>query len=704
MAAIGTIRNKFGWLLIGLMIVSLIAFILMGSDSSGGGNVQVQDDLALVDGNALKNSEFSDRVSINMNNYRQQSGQVQLSDEDVNAIRNTTYNQMVTEALYKKIYAKNGIAVSNEEFRDMTTGSRIHPGISNSFQDESGNFDLDGFKQFISTLDLENAPTDEPGTKRKSWKSFEDAIVNERLTAKYNTLIEKSLTVPTFMAKNEFNNSNVQASFDYVKIPFSTIADSTLNLKDSDLKSFMAKNAKKYEKDASVDLKLVAFNIVPSENDKVDAEKWMAKKMEEWKTKKNDSSFISLYSDQAFDAAYYGRDELVSIFKDSIFDAPVGTIMPFQKTSNSFEAAKLVDRKMIPDSLKARHLLISTENVASQEEAFALYAKRDSLFNLINVEGYKLADLTAQNSDDASNATNGGDLNWVKPGAMVKPFNDLIFFKMNEGDVKMVNTQFGLHIVEVYQSKPTKEAVKIATLKKEIVPSAKTQEKTYAQASIFAGNNNTKEKFLAAEENTSVNNAFGITKSDNSLTGVFGNARTIVQWAFKAEAGEVSTPFSIGDAYYVALLVNKNEKGLPNVSDNNRLALQVAAAKAKKGEMLKAKISGTDLNSIASANGTTVATAANTSFTNVNVAAYPEPKVVGVALGMEEGQTSAPIVGEDGVYVITVSTKTAAQEDASVYDSMKQNLRSQYKNTVATKLDESIRKAANIVDNRLDFF
>lgn len=704
MAAIGTIRNKFGWLLIGLMIVSLIAFILMGSDSSGGGNVQVQDDLALVDGNALKNSEFSDRVTTNLNNYRQQAQQAQLSDEDVNAIRNTTYNQMVTEALYKKIYAANGIAVSDEEFRDMTTGSRIHQGIANSFKDEAGNFDKAAFDQYISTLDLENAPSDEPGTKRKAWKSFEDAIINERLTAKYKALIEKSLTVPTFMAKDAHNNSKVQATFDYVKIPYSSIADSTLNLKDADLKAFMAKNFKKYEKDASVDLKVVGFKIKPSENDKIEAEKWMGKKMTEWREKENDSLFISLYSDQKFDDAYYGRDELVSSFKDSIFDAPIGTIYGYKKFPTSFEGAKLLDRKMVPDSLQARHLLISLENVTSQEEAFAKYAIYDSLFNLIDSSGYKLADLTAENSEDPSNASKGGDLGWVKPGEMVKPFNDLIFFGMKEGEVKKVSTQFGLHIVEVYKANPTKEAVKVATLKKEIVSSVKTQEKTYADASIFSGNNNTKEKFIAAEENTQVNNAFGITKSDNSLTGVFGNARSIVQWAFKAKEGEVSDPFSIDDSYYVVMLVNKNEKGLPKISDNNRLAIQLAAAKAKKGDMIASKVSGTDLNAIATANASTVATASNTTFANVNVESYPEPKVVGVALGMQEGQTSAPIIGEDGVYVISLKSKVAAQEDPAAYESMKQNLRSQFKSSINSRLDESIRKAANIVDNRLDFF
>lgn len=703
MAAIGTIRNKFGWLLIGLMIVSLIAFILMGSESGGAGKGQMKEDVAVVNGDGVKNIEFSDRVATNMNNYRQQTQNATISEEDINAIRSSTYDQMVTEVLYKKIYANTGIAVGDDEFRDMTTGSRIHQGISNSFKNEAGAFDLDGFNNYIKTLDLDN-PGEEPGSKRKAWNSFEKAIISERLTKKYTVLVEKSLTVPTFMAKDEYAADKAQATFDYVKLPFSSIENTSLKLKDSDLKAFMAKNAKKYESEASVDLKIVSFKIKSSENDRLEAEKWMKSKMATWETEKNDSAFISLYSDEAYDNVYYGRDELVSTFKDSIFDAPVGTIFDYQDLGTSLVAAKLENRKLIPDSLKARHLLISLDDVKTQEEAFAAFTKFDSLYTLVDSLGYKLADLTAANSDDVSNANNGGDLEWVKPGQMVKQFNDIIFFDMKEGDVKKVRTQFGLHIVEVYKATPTKQAVKVATLVKNITPSVKTQEKAYADASIFAGNNNTKEKFLAAGESTQINDAFGITKGSNSVTGVFGNSRSIIQWAFKAKAGEVSTPFSIDDTYYVALLVNKNEKGLPNISDNNRLAIEMAAAKEKKGELLSAKAKGADLNSIASSNGTTVATAQNLSFVNVNIEDMPEPKVVGAALGIKEGIVSGPIVGEDGVYVINVKSKVAPAEDAAAINEAKENLRNQLRMSIPSRLDDSIRKSANIEDNRLDFF
>ncbi len=704
MAAIGKIRNQ-GWLLIGLMILSLIAFILMGSESGGGGNAyQANDDLAIVDGEAVSNTEFSDRVRVNVNNYKQQSQSATLSEADMNAIRNNTYNQMLAENILNKKYDKLGITVSDDEFRDMITGSRVHEGISNSFKDASGNFDLDAFNNYINDLNIDN-PGDEPGTKLKTWKNFENAIVTERLTKKFNTLVEKSLTIPTVMAKDQYMNEQTQVNFDYVKIPYSAISDSSISLSDSDLKAFMAKNKKKFEKEASVDLKIASFPLVFSQNDKADAEKWMNKKVAEWKESKSDSAFISLYSDEAFDMAYYGENELVSQYKDQIFEAEKGTMFGYDLVNDTYIATKLVDKKMIPDSLKARHLLISFENIQTQEEAFVKRQLFDSLYNLVKEEGYKVEDLTAEFSDDQSNKNNGGDLKTVKPGQMVKPFNDLIFFNMQEGDVKMVGTQFGLHIVEVYDATPTKEAVQIATLKKQILPSQKTGDKTYAASSIFSGNNNTKDKFLAAGEEKLLIDAVGVSKDANTVSSVQGNARQIVKWAFNdAKVGEVSTPFFIGDAYYVVLLVNKNEKGLPNISDNNRLAIQVDAINAKKAEKIKAKISGSDLNAIATANGVSASSASSASFTNVAVEGVSEPKVVGVALGLAEGTVSEPIEGNEGVYVISVSSKSAPQDDPTAYLSNKASIQNQLKFGVTGGLNNAIIKSADVKDNRLDFF
>ena len=703
MAAIGKIRNQ-GWLLMTIMVISLIAFLLMEVGGDGGGRVRPSDELAIVDGEVISNQVFNDNLSANIANYRNQSKQQTLSDATLTGIKNSTYTQMITDKLLEKVYKNVGIKVSTAEFLDMIGGENIHQGIKNSFKNEAGEFDRDQFTNYINSLDLENSPTDEPGTKRKAWSKFEQAIVKERLSTKYNNLISKSMTVPTFMAKDDFMSSNGQATINFVKVPFSSISDSSITLSDADLASYVKRNANDFQQEETVNLKFVSFPIVASENDKIAASKWIDKKVGEWATAKSDSLFVGLYSDEAFDGAYFKKDELNSAYKDSMFVVKPGTIFGADKVGNAFVATKLLDRKLIPDSLKARHLLISFDNVTSQEEAAAKYQLFDSLFTLVDSLDYDLETLTAQFSDDKSNANNGGDLNWVKPNQMVKPFNDLIFFGMKAGDVKKVSTKFGLHIVEVYKSKATTPAVKIATLKKEILASSKTQEKIYADASRFSGNNNTVEKFKAAEETTNVRNAYEVAKDASIIQGIQGNARQLVKWAFENEQGTVSSPFSIGETYYVAIIQDKNEKGLTKINDYNRLRINLAAVKEKKAEKLVEKMQGSDLNTIASANNVTVANASSISFKNVTVAGSQEPKVVGAALGMAVNTVSKPIIGNDGVYVISVTANTPATENAAAIESSKRTLGSAMNSAITSGLNEALKKAAEVKDNRFDFF
>jgi len=707
MAAIGIIRNRFGWFLMIMMVIALLSFLMMDIGGGGNNSYQVDDQLSVVDGEVVSNLDFEDNLNTNIINYQNNARKTELTDDDMSYLKNATYNQLVLDKLLTKVYKKTGIVVSNAEYADMLGGKNIHPSIKSSFVDSTGQFSAELLRNFLNNLDVENTPQDEPGTKRKSWESFETAILKERKEKKYMSLVEKSFTVPTFMAKDDFSSKKTQVTFSYVKVPFSTIADSTLNITDKDITDFIAKYPKKHKQEASVDLKFAKFNIVASENDILGVQNEISKKTKEWATIETgkDSAFVTLYSDVPFDNTYYGRNELINPFKDTIFNSQKGAIFGPNKEGNSFASYKLIDKKMIADSLKARHLLISFENLQTQEEANAKYILFDSLYNLVDSLGVEVSSLTTQFSEDPSNANNGGDLNWVKPNQMVKPFNDMIFFNMKEGDVKKVATKFGLHIIEVYKADLTKEAVQVATIRKTIEPSTKTQEKIYANASRFYGNNNSKEKFEAAEETTTIYSANAVSNETSTIQGINGNAREIIRWAFQEEKeGIVSTPFAIDNAYYVLLLNNKNEKGLMKVNDNNRLFLRAAVAKDKKAEIIKGKMSGADLNSIATNNGVEVTTAQNISFVNTNIGGTPEPKIAGVSLVIAENTICSPIQGNEGVYVISVTSRTVATEDLAAIEAAKSQMQTSFKADIANQVKDALKNEADIKDNRFNFF
>jgi peptidyl-prolyl cis-trans isomerase D len=698
MAVIGTLRQKLGGLLILVIAFAMLAFILMDMGGKGNGSVRGTG-IAKVNGEEISYEAFSERLKTNETFSQNQSQGQALSEEQKESIRNSTYNELLTEKLKAAVYSSLGITVGDAEKKAMLFEEDFqHPSITSSFKGENGQYSAANFKQYLETLSVPDPSSGlSAEEKRAQWANFEKAIYKERADNKYNKLIQKSTNVPTWMAQALYNNDNLKVTAEYVYLPFSSVADDAISYTDADLTSYLSKHAKAYKQMASVNIKYVVYPIVPSTDDIAAVSSWMNDKFAAWQTSENDSLFIMASSETKWSNVYESKDELTNQFADSMFIAPVGTFFGPVQGKNQFTSYKLLDRKAIADSLKVRHLLISGDGYESQEIALATI---DSLRQLIIEEGVPLASLTAQFSQDESNALDGGDLAWVRPGEMVGPFNNAIFFDMKPGDVRLVYTQFGAHFVEVYSWGTTTTAVKVATLNKSIFASEETTNNIFAEASLYSGNNRSKESFVASSDK--IKDAVGVSTKANTIQGLRGNAREIIKWAFKSEKGEVSAPFMVGESFVVALQDGNAEEGEASL-DNVRLLLEAEVIKAKKAAVLLAKVNGSDLNSIASSNSVSVQAANDVSMTNVALAGIGnEPKFAGTALGLPVNTVSKPLVGENGVFVLKTTVKSAAPA-ATDLDAYKARA-SSYGSSVQGKLFDALKNAAKIEDNSFDFF
>ena len=80
-----------------------------------------------------------------------------------------------------------------------------------------------------------------------------------------------------------------------------------------------------------------------------------------------------------------------------------------------------------------------------------------------------------------------------------------------------------------------------------------------------------------------------------------------------------------------------------------------------------------------------------------------EPKVVGVAFGLQEGETSKPIVGNKGVYLVEV-TKVSEATTLDNYQAIANRLSTTRASATQTKVYEALKETADIEDNRARFF
>jgi hypothetical protein len=281
-------------------------------------------------------------------------------------------------------------------------------------------------------------------------------------------------------------------------------------------------------------------------------------------------------------------------------------------------------------------------------------------------------------SDDGSAANNAGNLGWFKDGQMVYAFNEAAI-NGEEGDITLVETAFGYHVIHVKELTEAEERVRVAQIEIPIEYSSETYDQYYAQARRFAGENDTYEKFSQAviDEGLEVREARFLREMQRDLPGL-ENTRQIIRWVFwdDREVGDVSTLFDIGGKLVVVAYTKGRDEGeVPLDEIKERLALQVI--NAKKAEYYKERVKelGTDdIYVIAQSFGAKVDTIDNMTFATRNLKGYgTEHDVIGYLFALNEGENSGVIKGNGGVFIVEMDKvfKAPPMDDYSSYAGQK---------------------------------
>ncbi|MDP3705006.1 MAG: peptidylprolyl isomerase [Legionellaceae bacterium] len=146
--------------------------------------------------------------------------------------------------------------------------------------------------------------------------------------------------------------------------------------------------------------------------------------------------------------------ELPEIFANQVVKMKVGEVSGPIRTGNGFQLIKLVsvnENKEQHEVTKThvRHILLKQDVNMTDAEAVK---QVNSLYEQLK-SGKDFGLMAKQYSLDATSAVKGGDLGWVVPEELVKPFADA----MNELPLhvisKPVKSQFGWHLIEVLERK-----------------------------------------------------------------------------------------------------------------------------------------------------------------------------------------------------------------------------------------------------------
>ncbi|MBL7910668.1 MAG: SurA N-terminal domain-containing protein [Bacteroidia bacterium] len=668
------IRRRTG-LLVGIVGLALVIFILESLLGSGasifGGNDQMS--IGSIHGKNIDRNDFLAKVENQLNIIRQQKQSNDIDDATRGQVLDYVWQQYVSDMVIKPQYAKVGITVGEDEVYERVVVHPV-PTISQRLTDQKtgkiyeqlaaadGSLDPAKFRQFV-----QNAT----GDQEMFVKQMEEDVKNMRYAEKYAALIRKGLYTTTAEAKEGFKAQNNKISFNYVIKRFDSVSDSTVKVTDADIQKYYNDHTYLFlNTETTRKIEYVSFDVLPSPSDIDTLSKQafrIAQMFKENKSLKEDSAFIAAESENGTVNIQDMTKKTMIVRDSSIYTAAPGTVFGPYNEGAYFKIYKLEAVNSIADSARVRHILVAINDPQTQQPKRSLAGAKksaDSLLALIKDKKVSFDTLVKTYSDDGGSKTNGGDYGWFDENkGFVEPFKNAGLMG-TKGNISVVETQFGYHIIEVLDLSKTKHnTYKVAQIFKMIAPSDETNQSIFAQANQFAGENNTGELFDKAVDAKKLTKRIGdnIKESDRQLPAL-DNAKELVRWVYTAKKGDVNI-FTFADKHVVAKLAGIKNKGvlpLEDVMDE----VKTLAIKDKKAQTFLAEFNAKagaskDVNDIATKLGLEVKKQENLPLASHNVEGLGHDDVImGTANGTKAGTTSKAIEGDNGVFVLNVISIT----------------------------------------------
>ena len=702
MAVLGNLR-KNSFVLISVIGMALFAFVIAGVFDGKG--YSSQEPIGLVDDQEISIEEFRNQVDFLETSYNL-SGMMAV---------NNVWDQTVRNSVLNKQFDLSGVS-SGRDHIEFIIAQNPKFNSDPRFLNDAGIFETEKFVDFIVELKTNSSQSYEQWQKQES--IFESQS-NEKI---YFDLIKAGINYSFKDGEYEYLLQNDRVDIEYVQIPYSSVPDSVIKLKNSEVEKFIKSNESDFKVEASRNIEYVLFEEKPSLEDENDTKKILQEfliekteynnvsKLEETSpsllTAKNLTEFINQYSEIKFDSIYLPKGSLPTNDANILFNLNKDQTYGPYLDGEYFKISRMLDRKT-GGNVRASHILISYEGsqrASSQINRSKSEAKKEAnrILKLVRKNPDSFSALAFEFSDGPSKSS-GGDLGFFQENQMAKPFNDFVFSK-REGSIGLVETDFGFHVINVVAKE---DIVLLASVAIKNVPSDETSDKTFNMATKFEINlsKNNNLNTLAKENNYEIKIASGIKILDDNLPGLT-NQRRLVQWLFTDEVKIDSYKrFDLSNGgYLIAQVKAIKQDGLSSVQDASFTAVPKVRNQKKAQLIIKQNKSFQSLDELASANNSEIKKALALNQKNATISgAGREPLLVGYAFGLKINEISDFIIGENGVYKIKV-LKNNKSSNLENYSSYTNQLLVPSRSNVLSNVFQAAKESSEIIDNRSIYY
>jgi peptidyl-prolyl cis-trans isomerase D len=686
MAMISTLRKQ-GWLVLALVGIGIVGF-LIPYDAVMAMFGGASDKVGVINGESIKQDQWRTML-------QEQSELFSYNNSQTHGLENDVWNNLIETTLLQPEYQSLGLMVTDEELDDILFGNFLSSYVKSTFYQGQDSLPFkEQMRESFKKMESE---------KPNLYVGYRRLVVEKRLKEKYDALVGHGAYVNSLDAKSLFHQSNDKASIVYVVKPYAQIMEGEISFSNEDIENYYNehKNDRDFKQERSRTIAYVRIPLVTSAADSaatIESLQALAVSFKASKNVKEDSLFAAINGGNPANAKVkYASGSFPEPFNTQMSSDSIGRVMGPFVSEGIARVVKLTSRGTEIDSVQARHILFKEKGAAGKAKADSLKKEIQSKKNF--------AEMATKYSTDPGSAVKGGDLGMFARGAMVPEF-DAACFNGKVGDLQVVESQFGTHLIEVTKKGASKPVTYYAQVERPVSPSAATKKETYQKAIDFIQNHGDSVSFRAGavESYGSLIFSPNIRPEATAVSGV-QDASEIISWTYSSETeeGTISQPISVEDGIVVVCLMEIKEKGVPSLRNvYDRVKQEVI--KEKKAEKYMAMMTGSSLEEIAGKVSGQVKTFENLSMAMRNIpesgVSETESAAIGAAFGLPTGNISAPIKGKGGVYVIQRAADVTRVESPDNYVAFRKDKMRGQKASAPTTLFNSLREAAEIEDYR----
>lgn len=687
MVTLNTLRNKGGVLLAIVIGVALLAFVLGDMLTSGSTLMNSSKmNVGTIDGEKITTQEYAQAIDELTEVQRITTGREGSSEEENEMIRVQAWDLMIRQKALKPNLNAIGLSVSEDEMVELLSGANPSPIIAQMFANpQTGMFDPTQLRQFVANVDQ-----DQTGRMQMFWNYLQNEVSDQSLIFKFKSLIDKAAYVTSLEAEQLASIEGSTYSVNYLVSRYETIADSTVQVSDAELRKYYDAHQGMFKQEDLRDIEYVTFEALPTAEDYAAAEKTVRDLAKDFAAAENVQQFVSMNSQSAFDSRYYKAGEITGDLGTFAFSATPDQLYGPVLNGDQWTMARIADVQTLPDSIRVSNIVIP-----AAEKAMA-----DSLTTALQ-NGGDFAAAAREYSADAQSAAQGGDLGMMDPQTLAPQFAEALK-GATTGTVKAITTPEATFIVKVTATTGESQKVQLGVINYTVEASEQTRNDVYSQANKFATAAATSGFEKAATDGALAKRVATVGPNDRTVGGI-QQSRELARWAFNGEQGEISDVKEFGNNFVIGTITAIRNKGIAPFEQvkNDVRALVV---REKKGEMLAEKMKGA--TSVAALAGTLgVDTLSNN---DINFQGFMAPEVGydpaftgGVSGIAQTGTVSKPIIGRIGVYAAEITDKRDTPADQAIE---KARLTAEAQQSAFMAAYEAFMQLSDIQDTRYRFY